>query len=579
MSPQSKLPASSESEDDDVELPQFTVLQQLSGGSCPLVVLDSSDSDTPYSSSPDCATQEQSRTILSEKVITMINTDSEEEEEIVSLAERLKGRFLASSSGSSQSMPQKPSTEDFVSNAGRVRLGTDQKAQFSVKAQQAGEATAVSSARPLDSDQDNITWLSKQEPLPMTPLWQLEPPGSTADIQKAEVDPAGPPPPKKVKWRRQEMEQTQQPVQRRRRAQEGLQADKEKQCWEQEKARKAALARAVKAQRPEECLKYIQVLIDPALLQSEGGGQLLSALQAMESSCLIEKQPIPYSICWRRRTAASQVEEDPWLEEPNVVVLVPRGEFESMIHSSRQNVCSDATGAQTSLRRFVENIVMKSAGKTISLAVVEMEKYFGTQKLRLRKTVLNGDAGNAEEKRRRRKRNEEAFPVLSRMDVEKTLVDLQLYTGVQVQFLETWKEFADFISMFTKAVAETPFKHERDKTGFSFFLESDWAGGVKVDRSGKGLLQVWKRQIQQLNRVSVDIANAVVSNYPSPQLLVQAYRHCGSEYERQHLLADVHVRRGEGVTSTSRRVGPELSKRIYLQMTSDLPELLLEVNP
>ncbi|GAA6067903.1 crossover junction endonuclease EME1, partial [Tachysurus ichikawai] len=66
---------------------------------------------------------------------------------------------------------------------------------------------------------------------------------------------------------------------------------------------------------------------------------------------------------------------------------------------------------------------------------------------------------------------------------------------------------------------------ERDKTGFSFCLESEWAGGQKVERTGKGLLQVWKRQIQQLNRVSADMATAILSAYPSPQLLIQVNEH------------------------------------------------------
>lgn len=42
-----------------------------------------------------------------------------------------------------------------------------------------------------------------------------------------------------------------------------------------------------------------------------------------------------------------------------------------------------------------------------------------------------------------------------------------------------------------------------------------------MDPSGKGLLEVWKRQIQQFNRVSLKMAEAIVSAYPSPQLLNQ----------------------------------------------------------
>lgn len=81
------------------------------------------------------------------------------------------------------------------------------------------------------------------------------------------------------------------------------------------------------------------------------------------------------------------------------------------------------------------------------------------------------------------------------------------------------------------------FRRERDKTGFSFCLESEWAGGQKVERTGKGLLQVWKRQIQQLNRVSADMATAILGAYPSPQLLIQVNNHFLT-YERCSMSRD-----------------------------------------
>lgn len=185
---------------------------------------------------------------------------------------------------------------------------------------------------------------------------------------------------------------------------------------------------------------------------------------------------------------------------------------------------------------------------------------------------------NREQAKEKKRRQPEASAgqMVSRVDVEEALVDLQLYTEAQARIVQSWKELADFACAFTKAVAEAPFKKLRDQTSFSFCLESDWAGGAKVDRAGRGLALVWRRQIQQLNRVSLDMASAIVDTYPSPQRLVQAYRRCFSEQERQNLLADIQVRRGEGVTSTSRRVGPELSRRIYLQMTTLQPALSLD---
>ncbi|KAG2460911.1 EME1 endonuclease, partial [Polypterus senegalus] len=149
------------------------------------------------------------------------------------------------------------------------------------------------------------------------------------------------------------------------------------------------------------------------------------------------------------------------------------------------------------------------------------------------------------------------------------------------QSLKSWaRKILEHFGKKTLTVAvvnlETYFRRQRDQASFNFYLDGEWAGGCKVDRNGRGLLQVWKRQIQQFNRVSPEIASAILAAFPSPQSLVKAYRKCSSEAERQRLLADVQVRRGEGVTATSRRIGPELSKRVYLLLTSCDPELSLE---
>lgn len=60
---------------------------------------------------------------------------------------------------------------------------------------------------------------------------------------------------------------------------------------------------------------------------------------------------------------------------------------------------------------------------------------------------------------------------------------------------------------------------------------------------------------------------------------VQVYNRCQSSDEKILLLSNLLIRRGAGVTSTTRRVGPELSKRVYLTMNSCSPEQVLESNP
>ncbi|XP_051889055.1 crossover junction endonuclease EME1 [Pristis pectinata] len=387
---------------------------------------------------------------------------------------------------------------------------------------------------------------------------------------------------KRIKRNPSEMGRAQQEALKKCQERELQRAEKEniRRLREQEKATRKMLAGIEKMLRPGECLKHIQVSIDPGLLQVEGGGQLLSTLQAMEVSCVIENQTISHSVTWRRRQACivgQQMNEvADWADELHVVIHIPLVEFVSMVHAQKQELEGAATEGQVTLESFTLNILQKSAGRVPSLVIVKLEKHFSLQKKQKSQKKHQQTAARNGQDKSRRKSREHNVSLISRVDVELVLVHLQVSVGVQVQLLETWKEFADYVGMFTKAVAEAPFKRARDNNGLSVYLENDGSRGVKIDRSGKGLLSIWKKQIQQLNRVSSEIANAIVSVYPSPRSLTQAYQECSSEQEKEKLLADIPVRRGEGITSTTRRIGPELSKRVYLLMTSLEAESFLE---
>ncbi|XP_038633491.1 crossover junction endonuclease EME1 [Scyliorhinus canicula] len=386
-------------------------------------------------------------------------------------------------------------------------------------------------------------------------------------------------PQKKVTLNVAEVETAQQEAMRKHEEREHQRAEKEniRRQREEEKTMRKELANIEKMLRPGECLKHMLVYIDPGLLQVEGGGQLLSTLQTMEVSCVIENQAIPHSVTWGRRQARivgqQTNEKNDWVNELHVLIYIPLEEFVSMVHNYKQEVQGAATEGQMTLQSFALDILQKSGNNVPCFIVVGLEKYFRPQeKQRSQKSAPSEE----QKKHRKAKGCDQHVPPISRADVELALVHLQLSVKAQLQLLETWKEFADYISMFTKAVAEAPFKRGRENKGLSVYLESDGSRGAKADRSGKGLLSIWKKQIQQLNRVSSEMANAIVSAYQSPWLLTQAYHMCSSEREKENLLADIPVRRGEGAISTTRRIGPELSKRVYLLMTSMESEFFLE---
>ncbi|XP_075034001.1 structure-specific endonuclease subunit EME1 isoform X2 [Mixophyes fleayi] len=328
-------------------------------------------------------------------------------------------------------------------------------------------------------------------------------------------------------------------------------------------------AKVSQPKRGKKSPETVTVHIDTVLLQDGSGGQVLTALQAQEIHCVIRSQLVPRSITWSRTEGDALCQQ-----EAEILVLVTAEEFLAMIENSKMEPYSDC--GKMTLSSFVGRITTSKSCAIPTLVIMEVEKYFRDQNTKSRRKLQEAVQRVGAKERRRKRKETEDLPKLSRVDVEEALMVLQLHTDAHVCFLETWKEFSDYVCMFTKALIEAPTKRQRDNSSLSFYLDGEWAGGVRVERCGKGLLEVWKRQIQQFNRVSVEVSSAVVAAYPSPQLLVKAYQRCRSDTERHNLLSDILVRRGEGVTSTSRRVGPELSKRIYLQLMCTEPELSLD---
>uniref|UniRef100_G1RCT6 Structure-specific endonuclease subunit EME1 n=1 Tax=Nomascus leucogenys TaxID=61853 RepID=G1RCT6_NOMLE len=574
-------PSLDSGDSDSEELPTFAFLKKEPSSTKrrqpereeKIVVVDISDSEascppTPGLLSP--SVPDTAETVTQTQPVRLLSSGSEDEEEFIPLAQRLTCKFLTHKqlSPEDSSSPIK-SVSDHQNNEG---ASCDWKKQPFPKIPEVPLHDT-----PERSAADNKDLMLN--PCRQLPAYLSTCPGQSSSLAVTKTNSDILPPQKKTKRGQKVQGRGSQGCQQQRQARQ-----KESTLRRQER-KNAALVTRMKAQRPEECLKHITVVLDPVLLQMEGGGQLLGALQSMECRCVIEAQTVPCSVTWRRRAGPSEDGED-WVEEPTVLVLLRAEAFVSMIDNGKQGRLDSTMKGKEMLQGFVTDITARTAGKALSLVIVDQEKCFSLELLffdflpctSAQNPPRRGKQGANKQTKEKRQRRPEASigSMISRVDAEEALVDLQLHTEAQAQIMQSWKEVADFTCAFTKAVAEAPFKKLRDETTFSFCVESDWAGGVKVDRAGRGLALVWRRQIQQLNRVSLEMASAVVNAYPSPQLLVQAYRQCFSEQERQNLLADIQVRRGEGVTSTSRRVGPELSRRIYLQMTTLQPHLSLD---
>ncbi|XP_078346249.1 uncharacterized protein LOC144631640 [Oculina patagonica] len=364
-----------------------------------------------------------------------------------------------------------------------------------------------------------------------------------------------------------------------------------KMAKDKEKLLKKAESMNQKNNRLDGCIKQIVVCIDPEILtngQLPEESVLLQKLDSLGASHKTQSQQIPGSITWQRACLQHDVQSDTlqistktsFTDEKHAVVRLSAIKFVEMVFQFReemQNPTISVIADEETLCTFSERALAIYPGKIITIVVLGLEKYCRdvkvTQQRHFRSAVLgpsSSDTENTSGKGRKKSKKESGPSVMvSRVDVEEALVDLQIkQPKCRVRMCETDEEFVELLTMFTKAVAEAPFKKKQPES-FSFCVEGGEKGSVKVTKEGEGLKKVWQQHFQQFRNVSADMAAAIVAVYPSPQSLFQAYKRCNSTQEASKLLQDIQVRRGAGVLATSRRIGPELSRRIHLLLTSE----------
>ncbi|KAM3592502.1 uncharacterized protein V6R79_020062 [Siganus canaliculatus] len=377
----------------------------------------------------------------------------------------------------------------------------------------------------------------------------------TSVLPPPRPDGRGTPSPARKRRSKEEIEADRQTAQERKEQREKQRAararEKEEKTREQQKRREAA--ENLKSLRPENCLKCLTVCIDAVLLQENGSDILLDTLTSLEWKFNIESQQLPRSITWTMELPQGDGGKNT-VEEEQVVLVLDLAEFIEVVVSVKKMLDSEEeeAGVGSYLGSLLE-CLNRDAKKVVTLLVTDSQPDNRTG-VHLLDETLQSQLG------------------MEPVDIEEVLVYLQLYKNISLVYLNNWQEVTNHVCAVTKALSKRPFKLLTEKAELPFCVDGSWASGVRVEKNGSGLIHVWNKQIQQLNRVSPVMASAVTDAYPSPQLLLQAYQGLGSEEERKGLLAGLLVKTG----GKERRLGPELSARVYRCLTAQNPQLVLD---
>jgi len=364
-------------------------------------------------------------------------------------------------------------------------------------------------------------------------------------------------------------------AEKERKQEEKLRSKQEK---EQEKLRAKALKEAEKQTNKQldkaEVHKYVVVVIDPEVVSSPPGPDILAILRQPPDNkqesifqFSVEKQPIPGAISWRRKVVNHGNEGgsvrfgEEWREEERCLLVI-----------SAENIALKVQ--DDSFEGWAASVKDSLGGKHVTLIIHDYEAYFKLEK-NAKNRVRTAKVRGVEPSRK-----DLAASVVDRYKVEEALLTVSIDRHADHLTFDRssstgWRDLAGTVFHHTRAVAEAPGKLKKnvsDAAGFSFWAKADSKDCV----APKNLPEYWKQVIMQVSSgAGLEKAAAITRVYPSPWHLLEAYRDCSSVKEGESLLAGLEVRRTDNVLGGTRKIGPDISRRIYIALTSQDPDVYL----
>jgi crossover junction endonuclease EME1 len=286
--------------------------------------------------------------------------------------------------------------------------------------------------------------------------------------------------------------------------------------------------------KPGECNRFLTVVICRDLMKADCfvGKQIVEKLNESEFKVKIESSG-PNTVTWKRQINKKIITDERKViefdsivqEEPYLLVILNADTF---ILAAKENnkLLSIVQDAQDNLPFDV---------RSTTLVVYGLKDF-----CRKRKNIIGIK------------------------ETEIKLTQLQLLANCSHRLHETPDDVALTVAQMSKAIAEEPFKTKQSEKldREQLFITSD----VKVDANedAQSLGNLWQTQLICLPKVTFEVAQSIRKEYPMPRMLMEAYKQTTNP---QAMLSDIQIIR-TGPLAKQRKIGPELSRKIYTLMTS-----------
>lgn len=291
--------------------------------------------------------------------------------------------------------------------------------------------------------------------------------------------------------------------------------------------------------RPGECNKYITALINKDVIQAIAGIKIIEKLKAIDIKVEVTSRTPPSTITWKRTINKKVITDDGEViqfdnvenDEPHLLIII---DAEAYVKAAKENQLLNIVQAAQEVLPFYP--------QSTTLVIFGLKDF-----CRKRKNVIGIK------------------------ETEIKLTQLQLLAGCSHRLHETPDDIALTVTQMSKAIAEEPYKSKQNQKldQEKLYLSSDVK--VSVDDDPASLVRLWQAQLTSLPKVTYEVAQSIIKEYPLPRILIEAYKKSNNPVK---MLADIPIIR-TGPLAKTRRIGPELSRKIYTLMMSRNPEDVL----
>lgn len=341
-----------------------------------------------------------------------------------------------------------------------------------------------------------------------------------------------------------------------------VERSRRQQALAREKALKSIERKTSKDMKPGECMKFMEVNLDRGIDTVTSQEEIESALRNAGIKFNVTTELISNSITWQRNIEEDYVGEDNEICTKRSVqlekyVIMIWSAYEAVRHVADGTFCVSIMNSKDLIPNY-----------NMTLLIYGMEEYFVCRK----KQKSDRNTGSKESRYNGKNGNQwlDTLPTISRQQLEMCLTEIQIVAKCSSRLIENIQDLILMVCQYTKSISEIPYKLQKkgsQESKFDWYVMGDNKNTVRVDKDGNGLKRLWQQQLCQFNLSTLETSEAICTVYPSPVQLVKAYKNCTLD-EGMNLLKDISIRRAAGPLTTARKIGPELSKKIYAMFMS-----------